>query len=75
MVSRVGVCVWAVIMGCIMSIAQVAGINVNWLITIIGAIFWQACLDLGSTALRAHQKVLSPQGYSAGALCHRCGAH
>lgn len=47
LVSRVGVCVWAVIMGAIMCIAQVAGINVNWLITIIGAArcqhptFWQ----------------------------------
>lgn len=36
-VSRVGVCVWAIIMGAAMCIAQAAGINVNWLITIIGA--------------------------------------
>ena len=35
-VSRISVCVWAVIMGCAMSIAQAATINVNWLITIIG---------------------------------------
>ena len=36
MVSRIGVCVWAVFMGVIMCIAQVANINVNWLVTIIG---------------------------------------
>lgn len=36
-VSRIGVCVWAVIMGIAMTIAQAASINVNWLITIIGA--------------------------------------
>ncbi|BDA49838.1 Urea-proton symporter DUR3 [Coccomyxa sp. Obi] len=35
-VSRVGVCVWAIVMGAAMCIAQAAGINVNWLITIIG---------------------------------------
>ena len=38
LVSRVGVCIWAIIMGCAMSIAQAATINVNWLITIIGAL-------------------------------------
>ena len=36
-VSRIAVCVWAIIMGCAMCIAQAANINVNWLITIIGA--------------------------------------
>lgn len=36
-VSRIAVCVWAVVMGCAMCIAQAASINVNWLITIIGA--------------------------------------
>ena len=36
-VSRVSVCIWAIIMGIAMSIAQAATINVNWLITIIGA--------------------------------------
>ncbi len=36
-VSRVAVFVWAVIMGIAMSVAQVANINVNFLITIIGA--------------------------------------
>ena len=36
-VSRVSVCVWAIIMGCAMSIAQAATINVNWLITIVGS--------------------------------------
>ena len=36
-VSRIMVFVWAVVMGCAMSVAQVAGINVNFLITIIGA--------------------------------------
>lgn len=35
-VSRVSVCIWAIIMGIAMSIAQAATINVNWLITIIG---------------------------------------
>jgi hypothetical protein len=38
MVSRVLVCVWAIIMGAIMCIAQATNINVNWLITIIGAL-------------------------------------
>ena len=36
-VSRIMVFVWAVVMGCAMSVAQVASINVNFLITIIGA--------------------------------------
>jgi hypothetical protein len=36
-VSRVAVLVWAIIMGIAMSVAQVANINVNFLITIIGA--------------------------------------
>ena len=35
-VSRVAVAVWAVIMGIAMCIAQVAGINVNWLVLLIG---------------------------------------
>ncbi len=49
LVSRVGVCVWAVIMGAIMCIAQDAGINVNWLITIIGATRCIACGNLACT--------------------------
>lgn len=36
-VSRIMVFVWAIVMGCAMSVAQVASINVNFLITIIGA--------------------------------------
>lgn len=36
-VSRVAVAVWAVIMGIAMCIAQVANINVNWLVLLIGA--------------------------------------
>jgi len=36
-VSRIAVLVWAIIMGIAMSVAQVANINVNFLITIIGA--------------------------------------
>lgn len=40
LVSRVGVCCWAVFMGALMCVAQVANINVNWLITIIGALPW-----------------------------------
>ena len=45
--------IWAIIMGCAMCIAQVAQINVNWLVLLIGvlpAIFhrclhssWRAC--------------------------------
>ena len=35
-VSRIGVICWATFMGIIMCIAQVAQINVNWLINIIG---------------------------------------
>ena len=37
MVSRIAVAVWAVIMGIAMCIAQVANININWLILLIGA--------------------------------------
>ena len=37
-VSRVAVAVWAVIMGIAMCIAQVANINVNWLVLLIGAL-------------------------------------
>ncbi|KAK9840778.1 hypothetical protein WJX81_004136 [Elliptochloris bilobata] len=37
-VSRIMVFVWAIVMGCAMSVAQVANINVNFLITIIGVI-------------------------------------
>ena len=36
-VSRVAVLVWAIIMGIAMCIAQVANINVNWLVLLIGA--------------------------------------
>jgi hypothetical protein len=36
MVSRIAVVGWAIFMGVIMCIAQVAAINVNWLINIIG---------------------------------------
>ena len=35
-VSRIAVAVWAIIMGIAMCIAQVAGINVNWLVLLIG---------------------------------------
>ena len=35
-VSRIAVAVWAIIMGCAMCIAQVAQINVNWLVLLIG---------------------------------------
>ena len=35
-VSRIGVIVWALFMGVIMSVAQFANINVNWLVLIIG---------------------------------------
>ena len=45
-VSRIMVFVWAIVMGCAMSVAQVASINVNFLITIIGAP--KNPLDLGS---------------------------
>ena len=37
MVSRIAVAVWAIIMGIAMCIAQVANININWLILLIGA--------------------------------------
>ena len=37
-VSRLGVFIWAIVMGCAMSVAQKASINVNFLITIIGAL-------------------------------------
>lgn len=37
-VSRIAVAVWAVIMGCAMCVAQVAQINVNWLVLLIGAL-------------------------------------
>ena len=50
LVSRVGVCIWAIIMGCAMSIAQAATINVNWLITIIGALI-VSVLRNGLTAM------------------------
>ena len=36
LVSRIAVAVWAIIMGIAMCIAQVANININWLILLIG---------------------------------------
>ena len=47
MVSRIAVAVWAVIMGIAMCIAQVANININWLILLIGALS-------SSSSLRMH---------------------
>ena len=47
MVSRIAVAVWAVIMGIAMCIAQVANININWLILLIGA-------HSSSASLRMH---------------------
>ena len=49
MVSRIAVAVWAIIMGIAMCIAQVANININWLILLIGA-------HLSSCALRTHSR-------------------
>ncbi|KAK9816495.1 hypothetical protein WJX72_001008 [[Myrmecia] bisecta] len=55
MVSRISVCIWAVIMGCASCIVQAASINVNWLIIVIGvfvggavppvamALLWDRC--------------------------------
>ena len=37
-VSRTAVTAWAIIMGIAMCIAQVANINVNWLVLLIGAL-------------------------------------
>ena len=79
--SRIAVCVWALIMGAIMCIAQVAGINVNWLITIIGAMRCQLpvsglCSGLPCTLklCMAESKFDLLQVYSRARQCRRCGA-
>lgn len=45
-VSRIGVIVWALFMGVIMSVAQFANINVNWLVLIIGRSSLLICASL-----------------------------
>ena len=66
-VSRVAVFVWAVVMGIAMSVAQVANINVNFLITIIGARPPRPALGVrscwsstpGAHTARVHTRILS----------------
>ena len=46
MVSRIAVAVWAIIMGIAMCIAQVANININWLILLIGVCLLRCSLRM-----------------------------
>lgn len=66
MVSRASVCFWAIVMGCAMSIAQAATINVNWLITIIGVFVGGAVPPLA--ALLTWRKCTGPAAVTGAAL-------
>ena len=74
-VSRIGVVCWATFMGVIMCIAQVAQINVNWLINIIGEQGTEL-LDVQNWKASVHYQQISMcarrmQASSAVALCGR----
>ncbi|KAK9904775.1 hypothetical protein WJX75_002276 [Coccomyxa subellipsoidea] len=70
-VSRIAVCVWAVVMGCAMCIAQAASINVNWLITIIGVFVGGAVPPLA--ALLTWRKCTATAAVTGAVFGSACG--